>query len=93
MAGYIYFHNYCVSKCPSDVWYYPSNKSCNPSCPYNKYTATMTCYVGACGTRMVSLNGYCLAECSSNYYVNLNQECTLCDGGSGMCGNLFEADL
>lgn len=53
----------------------------------------MTCYVGACGTRMVSLNGYCLAECSSNYYVNLNQECTLCEGGSGMCGSLFEADL
>ena len=73
VSGYIYFHSYCVLKCPSDVWYYPSNNTCNADCPYNKYTATMTCYIGACGSKMVSLNGYCLTACAQGYYVNTNQ--------------------
>lgn len=60
ITGYIYFHSYCVVSCPSDVWYYPSNNSCASTCPYNKHQATMTCYIGGCGTKMVALNGNCL---------------------------------
>lgn len=67
----IYFHSYCVSACPSDVWYYPHNNSCGVTCPYNKYASNMTCFIGKCGHSMVSLNGYCLQECSIGYYVDL----------------------
>jgi hypothetical protein len=42
---------------------------------------------------MVSLNGYCLQQCSSNYYVNSNQECILCTSNEAICNNLFAASL
>lgn len=93
LSPYIYFHEYCVTKCPSDVWYYPNNNTCNTNCPYNKYAQKMECYVGRCGVGMVTLNGYCLQQCTSNYYVNLNQECTLCTQSPSQCSNLFTADL
>jgi len=53
----------------------------------------LTCYIGTCGNFMVALNGYCLTECSTGYYVNNNQECTLCEQGAGICGNLFLGNL
>lgn len=53
----------------------------------------MICYVGKCGVSMVTLNGYCLQQCSSDYYVNSNQECTLCSQDPSQCKKLFTADL
>jgi hypothetical protein len=93
LSSFIYFHSYCVSSCPADVWYYPSNNSCNANCPYNKLTSNMTCFLSNCGTHMVALNGYCLSECGGGYYVDENQECVLCENGGGICKALFRGDL
>lgn len=37
----IYYENYCVEKCPADVWYYVSSGECRADCPYNKYVEKM----------------------------------------------------
>jgi hypothetical protein len=53
----------------------------------------MICYIGKCGSTMVTLNGYCLQQCSSNYYVDPNQQCILCSQNEVNCNKLFTADL
>lgn len=89
LPGYIYFHSYCVVTCPTDVWYYPSNNSCQASCPYNKYSLNMTCYVDNCGDYMVSLSGYCLLQCGQGYYVGSQRNCLLCSTSQEMCTTLL----
>ena len=53
----------------------------------------MTCYIGVCGNNLVALNGNCINECGSDYYVNSQQECILCDNGDGICNRLFKGDM
>jgi hypothetical protein len=87
----MYYQSYCVRSCPDDVWYYPENKSCSGSCPYNKYEDGMECYISGCGGRMVEYNGYCLENCPDNYYVDAEQSCAECTGT--LCDELFVGEL
>lgn len=59
-----------MEKCPNDVWKYPETSSCAGSCPYNKYSKEMLCFRVGCGGLLVHLNGYCLDQCPSGYYVD-----------------------
>lgn len=52
----------------------------------------MLCFISGCGGMLVQLNGYCLDNCPTGYYVDQNQNCISCSGSS-MCSKIFMGDL
>lgn len=59
----------------------------------NKYEAEFVCYVEGCGGKLVEMDGYCLANCPSGYYVSKSESCIPCSSNQEICDNLFVADL
>jgi len=42
---------------------------------------------------MVSYGGYCLDNCPSSMYVDLNENCISCSSNAAICTDLFVGDL
>jgi hypothetical protein len=51
------------------------------------------CYIDGCGGKLVEMNGYCLNNCPTKYYVSKNESCVVCSSNPEICERLFVADL